>query len=405
MVMKKMLVFLLSTLLVVSLCACGAGGANGSGGATAGTSSETAVETGGEDDQILVSDPIDFTLDEGNVKYVGFEKADPNLTDEENALVFVFEFTNYQDKPAAVQEKFWISFFQNGAELSKSVSYSGEAREQFELVGSFHDTAMKGGTVTFGRIVVPEDNSPITIMVNKQGDSDTYQLSEVVIDPASGGSVQESNTGDTMTSADNKEVYADVVDAISEDTWVFNGGGDTVLDYMNFKDDKAIIGQVYFDGNGLHDNGENECEYVISDDSITIMTNTEELEIPYSFAKEDIRLGSGEYFTLAQVKEAIQGCWKYSYYSFGKQEGYLQIDQSTLKSEKATEASGGSSGEYYYYGPYDGSYTLGIGCFETEMRHGHTWFYNIIEGTPTIFNYEQKCTAADGLPGEKGYSF
>ncbi len=394
--------------LAISMCACGSAADKGN---TAGQIEENEADEAETGKAEGLSGQIDFSLDEGNVKFVRFEKADPDLTEEDNAYVFVFDYTNYQDKPSAVSGTFWIQFFQNGAELSDSVSYSGKAKEQYELVGAFQNEALKGGTVTFGRIVLPKDDSPVTIMVKRNGSSgDEYQMSEVDITGASGSSGQGTSAeagsaANENTASENREAYSDVYAAISKNTWLFNGGGDTLLNYIDFKEDKASVGQISIDGNGAHDNGSNEYAYTISDTDITVTTDGGELVIPYSLSGQEISLGKGEYLSMSQVEEGLQGYWKYSYNSFGKQEGYLLVDHGKLKSESATEAAGGSSGEYYYYGPYEGSYTIGLGCFETDMFKGSSWFYNIIDGTPTILKYDHVCKPAEGFPGEDGYSF
>lgn len=204
----------------------------------------------------------------------------------------------------------------------------------------------------------------------------------------------------------NREAFKEVFEMISAETWVFNGGEDTILNHITFKEDTAAVGQVYFDGNGIHDNGVNECPYEIDNDSIIItLDDGGELDIQYAVSDDSIILGEGDYFTLSQVDDGLQGYWKYSYDSFGKKEGYLLVDHGTLKSESASTASGGAPGDYYYYGPYEGSYTLGIGFFETDLFKGSNWYFNIIDGVPTVLYYEHVCVPADGFAGENGYSF
>lgn len=227
--MKKLIVKMLCSVITVSLCACGAGTAttNDSGVATV-TESSTETDVNGDakvtDEE---NDVIDFTLDEGNVKFVEFVKADPKLTEEDNALVFVFDFTNYQDRPSSVQNSFWIRFFQNGAELNGSVSYSGEAKEQYDLLQSYFNEALKGGTVTFGKLVYPKDNSPITVMVEKQGSKDDYQMMEVDI---SAPSSEIKNSGPTAETQDVKEteatpeISAEEVDEALSGTWEIQNG-------------------------------------------------------------------------------------------------------------------------------------------------------------------------------------
>lgn len=210
----------------------------------------------------------------------------------------------------------------------------------------------------------------------------------------------------TEEAGENRSAYADVFNAISEKTWFFNGGEDTILNHITFKDNKASLGQVYYDGNGLHDNGTDECAYVITDDKITVSKKGGELSIPYHMSNDDFILGEGDYFSPEQIEEGLQGYWTCSTSFLGKgSTHYLLVDHGTLKSENATEAADSTDGEYYYYGPYEGSYKLGLGGFITEMSHGNNWFFNIIDGKPAILYYYTVCEPADGFPGRYGYYF
>ena len=226
-----------------------------------------------------------------------------------------------------------------------------------------------------------------------------------IVEAGEAAAAEENTAASADAAEEDTADYADVYAAISSDTWLFNGGGDTILNYIDFKEDKASVGQVYFDGNGLQDNGVNEYDYTITDSEIIVTTDGGELAIPYTIADDETILGTGEYFTLAQIDESLQGYWKYSYNSYGKKEGYLFVNDGKLKSESASAASGGAPGDYYYNGPYEGSYTLGIGCFETDLFKGRNWFYNIIDGVPTVLYFENVCVPADGFAGENGYSF
>ena len=207
---------------------------------------------------------------------------------------------------------------------------------------------------------------------------------------------------------ENRSAYKDVFKAVSANIWFYNGGGDTSLNYIAFKENKASLNQVYFDGNGFHKNDAEECPYIISDEKITVSAKDGEIAIPYRLSGEEIVLGEGQYFSPDQVEEGLQGYWTCTTYSdfTGKNNTYyLFVDHGTLKSENAAEAVDGTDGEYYYYGPYEGTYTLGTGGFITEMRHGGDWFFNIIDGKPTILHYDTVCTPADGFPGRDGYYF
>lgn len=204
--------------------------------------------------------------------------------------------------------------------------------------------------------------------------------------------------------------YADVFETLKQETWYFNGGSDTTLNYLTFTDEEATVGQVYFDGNGIHENGSNACAYVVDDTSVTItMADGTEMAISYEKGDAGITLDK-EYVSFSDVKKGLMGYWKSTSKKtiigiLSVSEDNIYVGEDTLESESASLAYGGSNGEYYYYGPYKGTYTLGIGCFETEMKHGDAWFFNIIDGKPTMLHYDKVCTPTDGFPRKDGYSF
>lgn len=206
--------------------------------------------------------------------------------------------------------------------------------------------------------------------------------------------------------------YGPVLEALEGRTWVFNGGSDTILNGISFEGEEARISQVYYDGNGKHDNGTNACAFTVDDKNILItMTDGSEMEIPYTMDGNELSLEKDKYFTMDQIEEGIQGYWnnRSSFRDiFGKKsssEHNICFDNGKVSSESATEASGGAPGEYYYYGPDTGSYTLNFGGIDTEMPHGNDWFYNIIDGKVTILHYDKVCTPYDHFPGENGYNF
>jgi hypothetical protein len=205
----------------------------------------------------------------------------------------------------------------------------------------------------------------------------------------------------------SKEVAA----ALDGCTWYFNGGSDTTLDRISFSGTEATIGQVYFDGNGKHDNGENSYKFSVdaSEISLTLFDGSA-LDIPYSIDGDSVTIGNGDYYTVEEIDAAIQGCWNVRKSSaFAGMESVtdksISFDNGKVVSEQASLASDGNrSVLLYYYGPYEGTYTLNFGGIDTEMSHGNEWFFNIIDGTVTILNYNNICTPSDGLPGVNGYS-
>lgn len=175
--------------MVFAFTACGGGGSSDSSDA-------------GNTDTKLMGESTDLiSCDEGEVKYIGFQKADPKLTEEENAYVFVFDYTNHKDEPSMCQSTFWIQFFQNNSELPDDITYNSAAEEQYELVGAWFNEALKDGTVRFGKIIVPKDDSPITIMAKEQNNQDHYETIEVNLSDGtvSGGSSDASSDSSNST--------------------------------------------------------------------------------------------------------------------------------------------------------------------------------------------------------------
>lgn len=207
---RKWLCFALAGIMILSLAACGKTPA--AGGSAEAETAEQASET---------SDPnvecIDMEYANGGMKFVRVEKADPNLTDADNAYVFVFDFTNFKDEPTQAQRVFTIQYFQNNVEIKDASSWSSEGGEQYELVGAYFNEALKGGTVTFGQIFVPKDDSPVTVMVKYYGEDEPdkpYQMMEVDLNDAVG------STGEKAAEA----LSAEEVDALLQGTWVLESG-------------------------------------------------------------------------------------------------------------------------------------------------------------------------------------
>lgn len=207
------------------------------------------------------------------------------------------------------------------------------------------------------------------------------------------------------------EDYEDVINALSGKSWYYNGGKDTVLNCVRFSDSEAEISQVYYDGNGKHAGESQTCLYTIDDDEIHIRLEKDEtLDVPYKFEDQDITLETDEYFTLEQIDEELQGYWnvRVEQTLLGRRnvtDHTIYIDNGHLTAESASLANGSTTGEYYYFGPDEGTYTMNFGGFDTDMRHGNEWFYNIIDGRVVLLHYHYVCTRTDSFPGENGYSF
>lgn len=180
--MKKILALLMAVMMCFLLCACSSSGdkdTDKKDDDSAVVDADSNSDESDEEEKEEENKPIDFTVDGGSIKYVGVEKANDGLCDEEDVVVIKFAFTSNMDVPSQCQRVFGIKFYQNGVQLDKSLSYSSKGGDQYDLVGDYFSEVMKGGTVTFGRLVQVSDYSPITIMVNEWGKNDNYQMMEL----------------------------------------------------------------------------------------------------------------------------------------------------------------------------------------------------------------------------------
>ncbi len=228
------------------------------------------------------------------------------------------------------------------------------------------------------------------------------------------------NLGDYESSADYVDKcdhklmlqqYADVFKLLDGETWFFSGEINSVLNGITFSADSATVAQVWFDGNGKHESSSNDCPFTIDDKNITVTTaDGSDMTIAYTVSGSGITLGQNEYFSTKDVDAALQGYWKcrntsYVLGHFATSEHNIYINNGKMTSESASEAYGYNDGSYYYYGPYEGTYTIGFGGFETDMYHGNEWFFTINDGEILLLHYDHACEPTNKLPGEDGYSF
>lgn len=199
------------------------------------------------------------------------------------------------------------------------------------------------------------------------------------------------------------EPEVDVEAALQEQTWLFNGGENTILNGISFSDNVATVAQVYFDGNGKHDNDSTACAYKVSEGTITLtMVDGTEMEIPYEVKNGQLCLNNGEWMTISEVKAGLQGNWECRYLDdFTK----LSFEyRATIAGDTFSNENANSNG--YYFGPYEGAYTLNFGGFDADFMHSRDWYYNIIDGEVVLLHYERILSRAEqGLKGQYGYSF
>ena len=206
----------------------------------------------------------------------------------------------------------------------------------------------------------------------------------------------------------------DVRAALMAEPWFSNGGSDTTLNALTFDEDEVTITQIVYavGGNavGRHVNSKNAVPYTLDESGLTItLLDGSALELTYAASGNRLVLGDGEYLSATQVDEGLQGYWVYydrynPYVSNFASDHHVHFEDGVMAYEYAT-ISAYSSDEYFYYGPYEGAYTLGLGKFETDIDVDE-FAFNIIDGSPVLLYYDQVCTPTDeGFPGRYGYRF
>ena len=203
--------------------------------------------------------------------------------------------------------------------------------------------------------------------------------------------------------------YEDTKKILNGQTFYYNGGSNTSLNGLIFSENKVIIKNVIFDGNGKHNVTENEYEYTIDEKNITI-NNDNKLVIPYQSDGKTITLGDGNtYLDEKKVHEGLKGYWncttsQYILGKLSKNQYNIFIEDNIITYEYAALRFG-TENDYYYYEPKSGEYSLNFGGFDTSVGQGNSFFFNIIDGKAVLLRYDHLCTESDGLPGENGYSF
>ncbi len=244
----------------------------------------------------------------------------------------------------------------------------------------------------------------------KAGDyEEAIEIYELIIDYKDSDSKIEEAETEIMY-----ETYAEVFSSLSDSFWYFNGGSDTVLNKISFTKEEATVAQVYFDGNGKHDNGSNSFAYTVDDKNITLEMNGTELVLDYTVEGGKVSLEQGVYFTELQILEGLQGAWNCSENEYSSIWGrYMYAEDNIIISgnhieyeninESARHREG--SGVYYYFGPYEGDFTLNFGGIDSEMDHDNEIFFNVVDGEVVLIHWDDIFDRSDitKLPGQNGY--
>lgn len=218
---------------------------------------------------------------------------------------------------------------------------------------------------------------------------------------------------DTTTSKILYKTYGDVIDLLNEGAWFFNGGSDHIVTRLLFSYETATITPITYDGNGRHDGSNNFYAYTLDDKEITIKNKGSVYRvIPYSVKDGKLKLGEGDYFTPDEVDAGLQGYWD-DYDSeivLGircTSEHIVYLNNRKITYESASKANPKFDYEYFYYGPYSGTYTVTNDGLNARIDGGYEWRFgfNIIDGKVTMLDCGTPCKPCSGFKGQYGYSF
>lgn len=207
--------------------------------------------------------------------------------------------------------------------------------------------------------------------------------------------------------------FADVVQQLEKGVWFFNGGSDATVNRLEFKKNRAAICQIYTDGNGQHMGDDTQFSYTLDEENITIqLADGSELVIPYNIDGEALTIGNNEYLTPEQIEADLQGYWGLRkkdtdtpWGASSEHEYIVYINKGTIKYEYAAKAYGGSNGEYYYYGPHNGTYTVDERGLTVNVTNNYQFAFNIVDGKAVMVRCGVLMSPATGFKGEYGYSF
>lgn len=218
-----------------------------------------------------------------------------------------------------------------------------------------------------------------------------------------------------IATANNKilyQKYGDVIDLLKEGAWFFSSGSVNVVNRLMFNSEYATVTPIFYDGNGHHNESNLTFTYTMDDKEITIKDEGSVYRtIPYSVKDEKIELGDGDYFTPEEVDANLQGYWDCRTSSvvlgmISANEYVIQFDNGQMTYENAAKAAPKFGYEYFYYGPYSGTYTVTKDGLTTQTGHNDWQFgFNIIDGKVVAMRCDDSCTPCSGFKGKDGYSF
>ena len=384
--MKKTLSLLLALVMCLSLCACGVGNVQ----VMYPSSSGEKIEF---EDVVLAEDE--------NVKITLVEFYEDTLLKAQNsdsAKCVTFKVENKTDSDM----DFYVTPYLNN-ERYEAAYVSGNTVEAGRI-GSV------GISVTYGHnhsdVESLEElyNLELTFELTTGSGTNNYNNYKIQcsIQDALNGTA---NVETAAPEAAVNQAYADVIQLMTNGIWFFNGGSDAALNMLSFTEDAAVITQFVYDGNGQHTNGVSNFSYLMSDTDITVtLADGSELVIPYTVDGDIFNLGNGDYLTPAEVDADLQGYWGLRK-ADNSNEFIYYYDNGTVIYKKASKAQGGSDGEYYYYGPYEGTYTIDENGLTATARNSWQFGFNVIDGKAVMVRCGDVCSPVSGFKGQYGYSF
>lgn len=114
-----------------------------------------------------------FKTENGKITFLGVEKAEPKITNKENAYVIKYEVTNEADEPREGYQIFYFDIYQNNVEVDDINSRTVTDSEQSTILDNAHKGIMTGGTVVAGELIVLNDTTPLTIYLKDGLDLNT----------------------------------------------------------------------------------------------------------------------------------------------------------------------------------------------------------------------------------------
>ncbi len=152
---------------------------------------------------------------------------------------------------------------------------------------------------------------------------------------------------------------------------IYFRGEDDCLHKATFTGDKEVkVECVKVTENGVVNGDVEEGSYTIDEVEITLRNLSDELTVAYASLSEDNYFFSEGFLTLNKIKSGLEGKWTCTL------EDNSVYDIEITEDKISYTVTKGEAVE----GPFEGSYELGFGVFDTDVENGEIFSY-IIEGS------------------------